>query len=66
MRSQITFIELVVLGEQKGWVWLFHWSPVFQKKSGTMENGVRLGAVTVGTPGSQMKVDAPSGMMNLG
>jgi len=59
-------IELVVLVEQKGWVWPFHLCPVSQKRSGTMENGVLLGAVIVGTPGSQMKVAVLFGMMNQG
>jgi hypothetical protein len=58
-------IELVVLGEQKGWVWPFHLCPVFQKRFGTMENGVLLGAVIAGTPGLQMKVVAVFGTMNL-
>jgi len=60
------FIELVVLGELRGWAWPFHLCPVSQKRSGTMENGVLLGAVTVRTPGSQMKVVALFGMMNQG
>jgi len=59
-------IELVVLGEQKGWVWPFHLCPVYQKRSGTMVNGALLGAVTVLTPGSQMKVAALFGTMNQG
>jgi len=59
-------IELVVLGEQKEWAWPFLLCPVSQKRSGTMENGVLLGAVIVGTPGSQMKVAVLFGMMNQG